>query len=156
MLFRSKLHASNNIMERNITLLNLSRLYEYDQWHRFCSYFDQDVWHELQDEKIISYTGKVVEPEMDKMNQQLMVDEGGIDESDPILDLSETGTFDITVQDFQVGTKDSGANPMQDTWDEKRADSEQQGEQDLDDDSIVDMGRVDVETKDVEIGRAHV
>ncbi len=149
-LWVQKLHASNNIMERNITLLNLSRLYEYDQWHRFCSYFDQDVWHELQDEKIISYTGKVVEPEMDKMNQQLMVDEGGIDESDPILDLSETGTFDITVQDFQVGTKDSGANPMQDTWDEKRADSEQQGEQDLDDDSIVDMGRVDVETKDVE------
>jgi len=144
-----KLHASNNIMERNITLLNLSRLYEHEQWHRFCSYFDQDVWHELQDEKVISYTGKVVELEMDKMNQQLMLDENGIDESDPVLDLSATGTFDITVQDFQVGIK-SGANTMQDTWDEKRADSGQQGEQGLGDDSIVDMGRVDADTKDIE------
>ncbi|MDQ6981301.1 MAG: FimV/HubP family polar landmark protein, partial [Ghiorsea sp.] len=142
-LWVQKLHASNNIIERNITLLNLSRLYEHEQWHRFCSYFDQDVWHELQDEKVISYTGRVVELEMDKMNQQLMLDESGIDESDPILDLSATGTFDITVQDFQVSTKDNDANPMQDTWDEKRADSEKQGEQGLNDDSIVD-------TKDIE------
>jgi len=145
-LWVQKLHSSNNIMERNITLLNLSRLYEYEQWHRFCSYFDQDVWHELQDEKVISYTGKVVEPEMDKMNRQLMVDESGIDVSDPILDLLATGTFDITVKDFQVSAKDSGANSMQDTWDERESEGQQKSEKDLEDDSIVDMARVDTDS----------
>ena len=145
-LWVEKLHGSNNIMERNLTLLNLSRLYDRGQWHRFCSCFDQDIWHELQDEKVISYTGKVVEPEMDKMNQQLMSSEQGIDEADPVLDLSETGRFDITVQDFQVGIKDSATNPMLDTWDEadEAAHKDKLG-QALEDDSIVDMGRVDAD-----------
>ena len=144
-LWVEKLHGSNNVMERNLTLLNLSRLYEYEQWHRFCSYFDQDIWHELQDEKVISYTGKVVEPEMDKMNQQLMTNDQSIDEEDPVLDLSETGRFDITVQDFQVGIKDSATNPMLDTWDEKEDAVKGKARQDLEDDSIVDMGRVDAD-----------
>ncbi|WP_157753680.1 type IV pilus assembly protein FimV [Ghiorsea bivora] len=144
-LWVEKLHRSNNIMERNLTLLNLSRLYEYDQWHRFCSYFDQDIWHELQDEKVISYTGKVVEPEMDKMNQQLMASEQGIDKADPVLDLSEAGRFDITVQDFQVGIKDSVDNAMLDTWDEKGETGAHKVEQALEDDSIVGMCRVDAD-----------
>jgi FimV-like protein len=144
-LWVKKLHGSNNIMERNLTLLNLSRLYEYEQWHRFCSYFDQDVWHELQDEKVISYTGKVVESEMDKMNQQLMAGEQGVDEAGLVLDLSATGSFDITVQDFQVGTADSASNPMLDTWDEKEGASKDKAGQTIEDDSIVDMGRVDAD-----------
>ncbi len=118
-LWIEKLHGSNNVMERNLTLLNLSRLYEYDQWHRFCSYFDRDTWHDLQDEKVITYAGKVDEDEVDKINQQLMEGEQGIDEADPVLDLSETGSFDITAQDFQFSSKESDADPMLDTWDKK-------------------------------------
>ncbi len=118
-LWVEKLHGSNNAMERNLTLLNLSRLYEYDQWHRFCSYFDRDTWHDLQDEKVITYAGKVDEAEVDKINQQLVANEQGVDEIAPILDLSEKGSFDVTTQDFKLGSKESDADPMLDTWDKK-------------------------------------
>ena len=144
-LWIEKLHGSNNVMERNLTLLNLSRLYEYEQWHRFCSYFDRDTWHDLQDEKVISYAGKVDEAEVDKINQQLMGDEQGIDEADPVLDLSETGSFDITAQDFQFASKESNTDPMLDTWDKKEEVVQNKVRQDLEDDSIVDMGRVDAD-----------
>lgn len=144
-LWVQMLHGAKDIMERNLTLLNLSRLYEYEQWHRFCSYFDRDIWHELQDEKIISYTGKVVESEIDKMNQQLMANEQGIDEVDPVLDLSETGRFDVLVQDFQVYTNDGATDPMLDTWDKKDEVTKGKARQDLEDDSIVNMGRADVD-----------
>ncbi|MDQ7002764.1 MAG: FimV/HubP family polar landmark protein, partial [Ghiorsea sp.] len=137
-LWVKKLHGSNNVIERNLTLLNLSRVYEFDQWNHFCSYFDQDIWHELQDEKVISYTGKVVESEMDKMNQQLMISEQAMDEADLVVDLSESGRFDITVQDFQTGSQVVAVDPMLETEAEKA-----EGSADLANDSIVDMGSVD-------------
>jgi len=70
-LLVQKMHGEGDLKGRNTTLLRLSRLYKHNQWHRFCSYFDNAVWHDLQDEKIISFTGKVVEEEIDRLNREL-------------------------------------------------------------------------------------
>lgn len=137
-LWVQTMHGANRVMERNLTLLNLSKIYEHDEWHRFCSYFDQTVWQEMQDEKIISYTGKVVEAEMDKMNQEAMLGDAEIQE-----DVSDLALEDPdSLPDFHPTTYFARQDPMKDDSDaeEQSSNAEAQGS----DDVVMDMGTVDV------------
>ncbi len=55
------LHYEKRIIDRNNALLNLFKTYDKTKWNRFCSLFDDDAWQQLQDERVISFTGNVIE-----------------------------------------------------------------------------------------------
>jgi len=99
-LLVQKLHGEGDIVGRNLTLLNLFQVYENSEWNRLCSFFDEEIWQVLQDQKIISFTGKVVEEEVEKMNKQLLNQVAGISEDE--LDLSQTDISGLSMEDFMV------------------------------------------------------
>ncbi|MDX8387548.1 MAG: FimV/HubP family polar landmark protein [Ghiorsea sp.] len=70
-LFVERLHGEGDILGRNTTLLTLFNLYDEKKWQRFCSSFDDTIWQTLQDEKIISYTGKVNQSQVDASNKKM-------------------------------------------------------------------------------------
>ncbi len=146
-LWVQTLHGAGRVIERNITLLNLFKIYEYDQWHRFCSYFDQDVWRELQDEKIISYTGNVVETEIDKENLQKTQEKLEYDINDEIKVEEKDGSAlddsylvnDTLPTDMLVGRQSVEFlnNPMQESVAQSIKNSE-----------LRDMGRVETDQEE--------
>lgn len=54
------LHQEERVVDRNAALLSLYETYDQVKWNRFCSLFDDDIWHKLQDERVISFTGEVM------------------------------------------------------------------------------------------------
>ncbi len=98
-LYVQKLHGEGKLIERNNKLLALFKLYDKNQWNRFCSTFDEDLWQELQEQGIINFTGNVVESVVERSNTTIEQQGGG---DTPVLDLSEADLDDISASDFAV------------------------------------------------------
>ncbi|MDQ6984450.1 MAG: FimV/HubP family polar landmark protein [Ghiorsea sp.] len=62
------LHHEKCVRQRNNALLSLYKTYDKVKWNRFCSLFDDDIWHQLQDERVISFTGDVMEEGVERSN----------------------------------------------------------------------------------------
>ncbi len=105
-LYVQQLHGEGKLIERNNKLLELFKHYDKNQWNRFCSSFDEDLWLELQDQGIINFTGNVVEAAVERDN--IDIEEQDI-EAAPVLDLSEADLHDISASDFPV-LKDEEVN----------------------------------------------
>ncbi|MDQ7004116.1 MAG: hypothetical protein Q9N67_04025 [Ghiorsea sp.] len=54
------LHQEERVVDRNAALLSFYETYDKVKWNRFCSLFDDEIWHALQDERVISFTGEVM------------------------------------------------------------------------------------------------
>ncbi len=72
-LWIKKLHSEGDVCGRNNTLLQLYDTFDDNRWNRFCSFIELELWHQLQDENIISYTGKVIESEVARVNKAAKV-----------------------------------------------------------------------------------
>ncbi len=98
-LYVQKLHGEGKLIDRNHKLLELFKLYDKNQWSRFCSSLDEDLWLELQEQGIINFTGNVVESAVERDNIAIKEQET---EDTPVLDLSEADLHDISASDFPV------------------------------------------------------
>jgi FimV-like protein len=67
-LYIQMLHQDGRVVDRNNALLNLHNTYNQVKWNRFCSLFDDDVWHQLQSERVIDFSGNVLVDGLEKSN----------------------------------------------------------------------------------------
>ncbi len=86
------LHYEKRIIDRNKSLLSLYSTYDQTKWNHFCSLFDDDVWHELQDERVISFTGEVLESGIERSNL-------AAEEMDSLLAISDLDVLSTSEQE---------------------------------------------------------
>ncbi len=100
------LHLEKRVVDRNNTLLDLFKTYDKIKWNRFCSLFDDKAWQQLQDERVISFTGDVIEEGVQRSNL-------AAEEMESLLAISDLDVLNTTEQ----GANDESFSSLYDTDD---------------------------------------